>query len=343
MDVKLNTLYVMTEGAYLHRDGLALKVEVEKKEKLRVPVHHLESVVVFDQVMVSPSAMGLLAEQGVSVTFLSYSGRLLARVDAPVSGNVLLRRKQFRAADDPEKCIALAKSFIAGKIQNARNTLMRAARESESPVESDGLKKTGESLASYIRNMEKAASLDEVRGHEGMASREYFGSLNLCFRQQREDFVLDGRNRRPPKDPVNALLSFVYALLLHDCVAALSATGLDPNVGFLHGDRSGKPSLALDLMEEFRTLSADRLVLSLVNRKQVSAKGFEKREGGGVEMDDATRKAVVVAWQERKKEILTHPLLDQQCTVGQLAFIQAKLLARVIRGDDPVYIPCILK
>jgi CRISP-associated protein Cas1 len=343
MDIKLNTLYVTTEGAYLHRDGLALKVDVEKKEKLRVPVHHLESVVVFDQVMVSPSAMGLLAEQGVSLTFLGYSGRLLARVDAPGSGNVLLRRKQFRAADDPERCVALSKSFIAGKIQNARNTLMRASRESESSEEADSLKKTGESLASYVRNMKKASSLDEIRGHEGMASREYFGSLNLCFRQQREDFVLDGRNRRPPKDPVNALLSFVYALLLHDCVAALSATGLDPNVGFLHGDRPGKPSLALDLMEEFRTLLADRLVLSLVNRKQVSAKGFEKREGGGVEMDDTTRKAVVVAWQERKWETLRHPLLDQECTVGQLVFIQAKLLARVIRGDDPTYIPCILK
>jgi CRISPR-associated protein Cas1 len=343
MDVKLNTLYITTEGAYLHRDGLALKVEVEKQEKLRVPVHHLESVVVFEHVMVSPSAMGLLAEHGVSLTFLSYSGRLLARVDAPVSGNVLLRRKQFRAADVPEKCLALAKSFVAGKIQNARNTLMRSARESENAEETESLKNTGESLATYIRNAEKAADMEELRGHEGMAAREYFGCFNLCFRQQRADFVLDGRNRRPPKDPVNALLSFAYALLLHDCVAALSAAGLDPNVGFLHGDRPGKPSLALDLMEEFRTLRADRLVLSLVNRKQVSAQGFEKREGGGVEMDDATRKAVVVAWQERKKETLTHPLLEQECSIGQLPFIQARLLARVIRGDDPAYVPCVLK
>ena len=343
MDVKLNTLYVMTEGAYLHRDGLTLKVEVEKKEKLRVPVHHLESVVVFDNVLVSPSAMGLLAEQGISLTFLGYSGRLVARVDAPVSGNVLLRRKQFRAADDEGVCLTLAKSFAAGKIQNARLALMRAARESENSGEAGSLRETGESLSAHIRNLEKAANLDEVRGFEGMAARAYFGSFNLCFRQQRETFILDGRNRRPPKDPVNALLSFGYALLLHDCVAALAATGLDPNVGFLHGDRPGKPSLALDLMEEFRTLLADRLVFSLVNRKQVSADGFATREGGAVEMDDATRKAVVVAWQERKRETVTHPLLDQCCTVGQLPFIQAKLLARVIRGDDPVYIPCVLK
>lgn len=343
MDVKLNTLYVTTEGAYLHRDGLALKVEVEKEEKLRVPIHHLESVVVFDQVMVSPSAMGLLAEQGVSLTFLNYSGRLLARVDAPVSGNVLLRRKQFRAADDPGVCLALSKSFIAGKIQNARGTLMRAARETENEGERSELKKVGESLASSLRNLERTSDLEQVRGYEGIASRDYFGTFSLCLRQQREDFTLDGRNRRPPKDPVNALLSFIYALLLHDCVAALAAAGLDPNVGYLHGDRPGKPSLALDLMEEFRTLLADRLVLSLVNRKQVSANGFEKREGGGVEMSNETRKTVIVAWQERKKETLKHPLLEQECRVGQLTFLQAKLLARVIRGDDSVYIPCVLK
>lgn len=343
MDIKLNTLYVTTEGAYLHRDGSTLKVEVDKKEKLRVPVHHLESVVVFDHVMVSPSAMGFLAEQGISLTFLSYSGRLLARVDAPVSGNVLLRRRQFRAADDQAQCLALAKSFIAGKIQNARNVLMRAARESENGDEEQHFRETGENLAGYIRRLEKTANLEEVRGYEGMASREYFGVFNLCFRQQRENFVLDGRNRRPPKDPVNALLSFVYALLLHDCVAALVATGLDPNVGFLHGDRPGKPSLALDLMEEFRTLLADRLVFSLVNRKQVSPEGFEKRDGGGVEMDNATRKTVVVGWQERKRETVKHPLLDQECMVGQLPFLQAKLLARVIRGDDPIYVPCVLK
>ncbi len=343
MDIILNTLYLMTEGAYLHRDGLALKVEVEKEERLRVPVHHLESVVAMEQVMVSPSAMGLLAENGVSLTFLSYSGRLLARVDAPVSGNVVLRRKQFRAADDSAKCLALAKSFTAGKLQNARNTLLRAARDIEKGPDSEALDQAARDLADSLRALERVESLEEVRGHEGSAARAYFGVFDRLFSQQKLDFVMDGRNRRPPKDPVNALLSFLYALLLHDCVAALSATGLDPNVGFLHGDRPGKPSLALDMMEEFRTLLADRLVLAMVNRKQVAAKGFEKREGGGVEMDNGTRKAVVAAWQERKKEEVTHPLLDQKCRIGQLPYLQAKLLARVIRGDDPVYIPCVLR
>jgi len=343
MDIILNTLYLMTEGAYLHRDGTALKVEIEKIERLRVPIHHLESVVAMEQVMVSPSAMGLLAEHGVSLTYLGYSGRLLARVDAPVSGNVLLRRKQFRVADDASKCLALSKSFVAGKIQNARNLLMRSARDVSEAVDAKVLEDASKDLADSIRSLEKATDLDELRGYEGSSAKNYFGVFSNLVRQQREDFIMVGRNRRPPKDPVNALLSFCYAILLHDCVAALTSAGLDPNVGFLHGDRSGKPSLALDLMEEFRTLLADRLVLSLINRKQVGPKGFSKREGGCVEMDADTRKAVVTAWQERKKEEIVHPLLEQKCRIGQLPFLQAKLLARVIRGDDSVYIPCVLR
>ena len=343
MDVILNTLYLMTEGAYLNRDGMTLKVMIEKEERLRVPIHHLESVVAMDQVMVSPSAMGLLAEQGVSLTYLGYSGRLLARVDAPVSGNVLLRRKQFRAADDAVKCLALSKSFTAGKIQNARNAVLRAARDTTVESDAKSLEDAAKDLADGIRSLENAIDLDQLRGYEGSAAKSYFGVFNSLIRQQRDDFIMAGRNRRPPKDPVNALLSFCYAILLHDCVAALTSAGLDPNVGFLHGDRSGKPSLALDLMEEFRTLLADRLVLTLINRKQVGPKGFEKREGGGVEMDADTRKAVVTAWQERKKEEIVHPLLEQKCRIGQLPFLQAKLLARVIRGDDSVYIPCVLR
>ena len=339
MEVMLNTLYVTTAGAYVHRDGSTLKVEVEKVERLRVPIHHLESVVAFNQVLVSPGAMSLMVEHGVALTYLSYTGRLVARVDAPVSGNVLLRRKQFRLADDPVGSLALARNCVAGKIQNARNNLMRGAREAEAAEAREHLVGVGQKLANHLGHVERAKGMDELRGHEGIAAKDYFEALPELIRKQREDFKFEGRNRRPPRDSVNALLSFVYALLLHDCVAALSAAGLDPNVGFLHADRPGKPSLALDLMEEFRPALADRLTLSLINRKQVQSVGFSLREGGGVEMDDATRKSVISAWQERKQESLTHPLLEQECRIGQLPFLQAKLMARVIRGDDEFYIP----
>jgi CRISPR-associated protein Cas1 len=339
VEVMLNTLYVTTAGAYVHRDGSTLKIEVEKVERLRVPIHHLESVVAFDQVLVSPGAMQLMAENGVALTYLGYTGRLVARMDAPNSGNVLLRRKQFRLADDPVGSLALARNCVAGKIQNARNNLLRGAREAAEAESKAALARAGQLLAGHLGHVERAASLDELRGHEGIAAKDYFEALPVLIRQQREDFKFDGRNRRPPRDPVNALLSFIYALLLHDCMAALAAAGLDPNVGFLHADRPAKPSLALDLMEEFRPALADRLVLSLINRKQVQARGFTIREGGGVEMDDETRKGVISAWQERKKETLTHPLLEQECMAGQLPFLQARLMARVIRGDDEFYNP----
>lgn len=339
MDVMLNTLYVTTAGAYLHREGSTLKVEVGRQERLRVPVHHLESVVVFDQVMVSPGAMQLMAENGVALSFLGFTGRLVARVDAPVSGNVLLRRKQFRAADDPSVSLAIARHCVAGKIQNARNNLMRGARESVCQEDKALLAEAGVLLANHLRHVQTAVSLEELRGHEGVAAKDYFEVFGVLIRQQKDAFKFEGRNRRPPRDRVNALLSFVYALLLHDCIAALAAAGLDPNVGFLHGDRPGRPSLGLDLMEEFRPALADRLVLALINRRQVQEGGFEVKEGGAVEMDDVTRKTVIAAWQERKKDRLTHPLLEQECAVGRLPFLQARLMARVIRGDDEVYVP----
>ncbi|MGH7441171.1 MAG: type I-C CRISPR-associated endonuclease Cas1c [bacterium] len=335
----LNTLYVTTAGAYVHRDGSTLKIEVEKQERLRVPIHHLESVVAFDQVLVSPGALHLMAENGVALSYLGYSGRLVARVDAPGSGNVLLRRKQFRRADDPAGSLAMARNCVAGKVQNSRNNLMRGSRDAASPETQEALARAGNLLANHLGHIERAADMDELRGHEGIAAKDYFEAIPDLIRQQKEQFKFDGRNRRPPKDPVNALLSFIYALLLHDCVAGLASAGLDPNVGFLHADRPGKPSLALDLMEEFRPALADRLALSLINRRQVQPSGFAVREGGGVEMDDATRKAVIGSWQERKKERLTHPLLEQECSVGQLPFIQARLMARTIRGDDEAYIP----
>ncbi len=341
--VTQNTLYVMTQGAYLHRDHLTVKVEIEKETRLSVPIHHLESVCVFGNIMVSPGVMQLCAEHGTAFTFMSETGRLIARVDAPQSGNVLLRREQFRKADKPEESLKIARWIIAGKLQNARGVLMRTARQVERQDDIAALDKAAERIAYIIRALERAASVDESRGYEGEGAKIYFGVFNNLMKQQREDFKITERNRRPPLDPTNALLSFSYALLLHDCVAALTAAGLDPNVGFLHSDRPGRPSLALDLMEEFRPMIADRHVLTLINRKEVDKGGFKKRDGGAVEMSDAARKAVVSGYQQRKQEEVEHPLLEQKMTVGMLPFAQARLLARYIRGDIQEYPPCVLR
>ena len=341
--VRLNTLYVLSEGAYLHRDHQTLQVRIEQQTKLAVPIHHLQSVAVFGPIMVSPGAMELCADSGVAVTFLSTAGRLVARVDAPGSGNVLLRRAQFRAADQPQACVRLARQMVAGKLRNARFVAQRAARESDTPDDKAALDRAVDGIAHALARLETAETLDVVRGREGEAARAYFGAFSAMVRQDRETFAMRERTRRPPLDPINALLSFVYALLVHDCVAALTAVGLDASVGYLHEDRPGRPSLALDLMEEFRPLVADRLVLSLVNRRQVDAQGFRIREGGAVEMDDRTRRAVVEAYQARKQEEVTHPLLEQAVRVAELPFLQARLLARTLRGELPIYPPCVLK
>ena len=341
--VRLNTLYVLTEGAYLHRDHLSLIVEVERERKLSVPIHHVSSVALFGSVMASPGAMELCAEAGVSLTFLSMTGRLVARVDAPGSGSVLLRRAQHRQADQPEACVKLARQFVAGKIRNARQVIQRAARESDVPDDTGQLDAAAHRLANTLGALERTAEVDVIRGHEGDAARAYFGVFSAMVRQDRETFAMRERTRRPPLDPLNALLSFTYALLLHDCVAALTAVGLDPSIGFLHDDWPGRPSLALDLMEEFRPLIADRLVLSLINRRQVEPGGFQIRDGGAVEMNDKTRRAVVEAYQARKQEEVTHPVLEQTIRVAELPFAQARLLARCLRGELSAYPPCLLK
>jgi CRISPR-associated protein Cas1 len=333
----------MSEGAYLHRDHQTLQVRIEQETKLSVPIHHLQSVAIFGSVMVSPGAMELCAETGVALTFLSMSGRLVARVDAPGSGNVLLRRAQFRAADQPQACASHARQMVAGKLRNTRLVVQRAGRESDTSDDAFALSRAANTIAHALERLETADTLDVIRGREGEAARAYFGAFSAMVRQDRETFAMRERSRRPPLDPINALLSFLYALLLHDCVSALTAVGLDPSVGFLHEDRPGRPSLALDLMEEFRPITADRLVLSLVNRRQVDADGFRAREGGAVEMDDQTRRAVVEAYQARKQEEVTHPLLEQAVRVAELPFLQARLLARTVRGELPAYPPCVLK
>lgn len=344
MDIQLNTLYVFTTGSYLRRDHQTIVVEVERKAKGSVPIHHLDGVAVFGPVTVSPGVVALCAESGVALTYLQESGRLIARIDAPRSGNVLLRREQFRRADRPELCAALARSFVVGKLHNARNALLRGARESENDDDRKELESAAARLGQHISELATATTTDAVRGHEGDSARVYFDAFNRLIRPvRRADFAMNGRSRRPPLDRVNALLSFAYGLVRNDCIAALTAAGLDPDVGFLHVDRPGRPGLALDLMEEFRTLVADRLVLALINRQQVAPTDFVTRDGGGVELTANGRKALVNAYVARKRDMVTHPLTETNARVGQLPFIQAKLLARCLRGDAEVYLPCVLR
>lgn len=344
MDIQLNTLYIFTPRSYLRRDHRNVVVEVEKIARKSIPIHHLDAIAIFGPSMVSAGAMELCLEQGVSLTYLTDSGRLLARVDAPLSGNLLLRREQFRRADRPESCLALARSFVAGKLHNARHILLRAARDTDDPSAPRELQRTASVIAQHIEALPQSTSLDSVRGHEGDAARLYFQAFTLLIRPaRRPDFPMNGRSRRPPLDRVNALLSFLYALMVHDCSAALASAGLDPQVGFLHADRPGRPGLALDLVEEFRTLIADRLVLALINRQQLTPSDFRPRDGGAVELTSDARKTVVTAYLARKREEVTHPLLETKARVGQLPYLQAKLLARHLRGDSEAYPPCILR
>jgi CRISPR-associated protein Cas1 len=343
VEIQLNTLYVVTRGATVHRDHLTLKVRVEGADRLAVPIHQLDGVAVFGNAHVTVGALELCADSGVAVSFLSESGRLLSRVDAPNSGNVLLRREQFRWADDSARRAAVARCVVAGKVHNARNLLLRAARESAVLDDQAALASAASRLADTVPRLEELADVDAVRGHEGDAARVYFDAFPSLVRQNRESFRPIGRTRRPPLDRMNSLLSFVYALLLNDCVSALAAAGLDPSVGFLHVDRPGRPGLALDLMEEFRPMLADRLALALVNRQQLKPGDFLIQEGGAVQLTQEGRKAVLTAYSQRKREEVTHPLLGQKAPVGRLPFLQARVLARHVRGDLPAYVPCILK
>jgi CRISPR-associated protein Cas1 len=343
VEVQLNTLFVVTRKATVRRDHLTLKVIVERQTKLTVPIHQIDGLAAFGGVYVTPAAMALCAENNVAMSFLSPSGRLIARVDAPGSGNVLLRREQFRAADAADKRAAIAKAVVAGKVHNTRNLLLRSAREADDNDDRQELSAAAERLANTLKLLGAVTEADSARGHEGDAARAYFDVFGRLVRTNRESFTPNGRTRRPPLDRMNALLSFLYGLLRHDCSAGLQAAGLDPSVGYLHVDRPGRPGLALDLMEEFRPLIADRVALTLVNRQQVAADGFVVREGGGVELTDQTRRTVIAEYQKRKRDEVMHPTLNQKCPIGRLWFLQAKILARVLRGDLPQYVPCILK
>ena len=339
----LNTLYVTTQGAYLSKDGETVSVSIEKEVKLRVPVHTLGGIVCFGNVSCSPFLMGFCAQNNVGLSFLTEYGRFLARVQGPVSGNVLLRREQYRKADDENFSADIARALLTGKIANCRTVLQRSIRDHNEKIDVDEVAQASNRMSNYIDKLGGNLELDVVRGMEGDAARSYFSVFNQMITAQKDDFVFQDRNRRPPLDNVNCLLSFIYTLLAHDVRSALECVGLDPAVGFLHRDRPGRPGLALDMMEEFRPFIADRLVLSLINLRQVQAKGFVKTETGAVLMNDETRKTVLVAYQERKREEIVHPFIDEKIQIGLLFHIQAMLLARHLRGDLDGYPPFIWK
>jgi CRISPR-associated protein Cas1 len=334
MKKPLNTLYVTTQGSYLAKDGESVLVRIESETRLRVPLHTLSGIVCFGQVSCSPPLMGFCAEKDVSLSFLTEHGRFLARVQGPVNGNVLLRREQYRRADDEVSSCSIARAAVQAKIANCRTVLLRGMREHGLDGE---VGSAAGRLARSLQLAEAATSIDNVRGVEGEAARSYFCVFDHLITTAKEHFFFRERSRRPPVDNVNALLSFLYTLLMHDIAGALETVGLDPAVGFLHRDRPGRLGLALDLMEELRPVLADRLALSLINRRQVKEHGFQTTEAGGVVMDDATRKEVLVAWQKRKQEEIQHPFLGEKISFGLLPYIQALLFARCLRGDLDAY------
>lgn len=342
MKTHLNTLFVTTDGAYLCKDGQAVAVRIEKETKLRVPLHNLDGVMCFGRIGVSPQLMGACADQGVTITFLSSTGRFRAAVTGFSPGNVVLRRQQYRLADHPAASASAARSIIQGKLANCRTLLLRAARDSTEPLRADRLRGVANRLSANLIDVSSASSVERLRGLEGEAAASYFGAFNDLTNRV-DEFPYTRRSRRPPLDPLNALLSFVYSLLSHDARSACESVGLDAAVGYLHEDRPGRPGMALDLMEEFRPYLADRLVLSLINRRQVSAGNFEITETGAVRMRDSTRKAVLVAYQERKQEAIIHPFLGEKTSIGLLIHLQARLMARWIRGDLELYPPFVWK
>lgn len=340
----LNTLYIMTPNAYVHLENDTLRIDVEREKKMQVPLHHLGSVVCFGNVMLSPALMHRCADDGISLVLLDGNGRFKARLEGGVSGNILLRQAQHRAASDTGIALDAARAVIAGKLRNCRQVLLRGARETSDPSDQVTLGEGAEYLAQSVRNAGVAGDLDTLRGVEGDAARNYFACVGCLIRKDlREDFAMNGRTRRPPLDRFNALLSFLYSMLMNDCRSALESVGLDPQLGFLHAVRPGRAALALDLMEEFRPVLADRLVLTLINRGQVEARDFEMREGGAVTLQDDARKAVVVAYQERKQEELTHLLLDRKVPIGLLPLLQARFIARTIRGEMEGYVPFLVR
>lgn len=341
MKKHLNTLFVTSQGAYLSKEGETVLVKVGKEVRLRVPIHTLGGIVCFGNVLCSPFLLGFCADKNVGISFLTEHGRFLARVQGPVSGNVLLRREQYRRADDPQATAEITRAILTGKLANCRTVLQRAIRDHGEKVDPKTLREVSTRIGDYLHRLPHESSPDVLRGIEGDTAHMYFGVFDHLITSQKESFSFQERSRRPPMDNVNCLLSFVYTLILHDVRSALETVGLDPAVGFLHRDRPGRPGLALDLMEEFRPFLADRLVLSLINLRKVQKKGFKKTDSGAVFMADDARKELLITYQNRKQEEITHPFLGEKVSIGMLFHIQGMLFARYLRGDLDGYPPFI--
>jgi CRISPR-associated protein Cas1 len=342
MKKHLNTLYITSPDAFIRKEGMTFVVEIDDKKALQAPVHTIENIVCFGFKPVTPALMAFCTENNIGISYLSMNGKFLASVYGEQKGNVLLRKAQYSMSDSEKGSVAVAKNIVAAKITNSRNLLQRHIRnhcDNEDGIISEAVSK----LARYMNLVKNAESLDTLRGYEGDAASVYFGCFNCLITSQNEDFIMNGRTKRPPLDFVNALLSFTYMLLVNDLRSAMETTGLDPQVGFLHRLRPGRPSLALDLMEEFRAYIADRVVLNLINLKQLNRNDFQIRETGEIRISDKGRKEVLIAYQKKKDEIIEHPFLGEKTTVGLLPHIQAMLLARYIRGDINEYPPFYIK
>ncbi len=334
-----NVLYVTSPDAYLSLDGENVVIKKDEHSSTRLPLHNLENIVCFTYLGASPALMGACAERGVGLCFLTPNGRFQARISGKVKGNVLLRKKQYEVSEKNDESVPIAASFLLGKVYNCRKVIERALRDHAMLVDVQTLTVASASLKETLTAIQECKAISDLMGFEGSAAKIYFGIFDQLILQQREDFTFKERSRRPPLDNLNSLLSFLYTLLTNDVASALEVVGLDPYVGFLHQDRPGRPSLALDLMEELRPVFADRLALSLVNRKQILGKGFTQKESGGILMDDDTRKTVLSAWQERKKEEIVHPYIKERIPFGLIPHVQAMLLSRFLRGDLDAYPP----
>lgn len=342
MKKHLNTLYITSDDAYVRKERETFVVEVNNEKVFQAPTHSIENIVCFGFKPLTPALMAYCTENNVGISYLSETGKFLARVYGAQQGNVLLRKAQYAIADDEFQSLKIARPIIAAKVSNYRSLLLRHQRNHpDNCLEEVVL--AAETMGRRLTNIEKCEGLEELRGYEGECAALYFGMLANLITAQREDFIFTQRTKRPPLDPANALLSFLYAILANDIRSALETVGLDPQVGFLHLMRPGRPSLALDIMEEFRAYLGDRIMLNLINLKQVTKKDFELRESGEVRMSDDARKALLNAYQKRKQEEITHPFLGEKMTIGLLPHVQAQLLARYIRGDIPDYPPFYLK
>ena len=334
----LNTLYVTTPDVYLALDGENVVVKKEDRVAMRIPIHNVEAIVAFNYVGASPALMRKCNENNVNLSFF-HNDSFCARMIGQENGNVVLRKIQYRLSEREDESLTIARNMILGKVHNERYVLERAIRDHALRLDTEKIKDASEQLKQYLRAVQDSGSAEELRGYEGKAASTYFSVFDELILQNKESFVFHGRNKRPPLDNVNAMLSFMYALLVNECAGAAYSVGLDPYVGFLHTDRPGRQSLALDLMEEFRAPVADRFVLTMINKQQINARGFRKMESGAVVMDDDTRRTLIQNWQEFKCEEIMHPYLKEKVPVGLLPYVQAMLLARYLRGDINAYPP----